>query len=105
VDVTVTCDTCREVRNATTLYQKRRLRIPHGWRGRLPGVRGACERCHRGALHTVSRFNRDWLCQGCFDRESRHPEFRAAEQEIETRARRYDFNYEGPGLPPDLRPI
>lgn len=63
-----------------------------------------CDRCHQDALATiVSYFNHDTLCFACKNRERQHPQYRAAVEAECKAVLSGDLNYQGIGLPPELR--
>ena len=63
-----------------------------------------CERCNK-PTHTVigSYFNRQMICTSCESKERKHPQFDRA-MRIETeQVLNGNLNYEGIGLPEDLK--
>jgi hypothetical protein len=61
-----------------------------------------CDRCGKKTLATcMSMFNTEMCCQGCLDKEKRHPSYQHARQQEFEAAKRGDYNFEGIGLPPD----
>jgi hypothetical protein len=65
---------------------------------------GTCERCgeHTGTT-TVSYFNTEEICMPCRETERAHPGFAAARAAEEKAVRLGDWNFEGVGLPEELR--
>lgn len=63
-----------------------------------------CDRCHKETgMSTGSYFNTEQICFACAEIERAHPDFqRAREVEME-QVRQGNFNYQGVGLPADLR--
>jgi len=49
----------------------------------------------------MSMFNTEMCCQGCLDKEKRHPSYQYARQQEFEAAKRGDYNFPGIGLPPD----
>jgi hypothetical protein len=63
-----------------------------------------CDRCGRETrANIMSIFNLDVICMACKDRERLHPEYEAALAAEVAQVRRGNYNFEGVGLPPDLR--
>jgi len=63
-----------------------------------------CDRCGKmKSAFTMSIFNTDWICTDCEDIEAKHPEFHKARKFEADQCRKGNFNYEGIGLPDDLR--
>jgi len=63
-----------------------------------------CERCQHPCVKTFgSTFNAEQICEACRYDEERHPLFREARRrEVEALNRGY-FDFEGIGLPTELR--
>ena len=63
-----------------------------------------CDRCGKmKSGFTMSIFNTDWICTDCEDLETRHPKFQEARKLEAEQCRKGNNNYEGIGLPEDLR--
>lgn len=68
-------------------------------------VAGLCDRCNKPHGHAtlMSRFNTDVICAVCVGKERQHPEYKkACEVEIDE-IRKGNYNFEGIGLPDDLK--
>lgn len=65
-----------------------------------------CDRCGKETLgHTMSYFNTDEICFECRDTERAHPMFEEARRIEAEHVRAGDYNFQGIGLPKDLRSI
>lgn len=63
-----------------------------------------CDRCGKETLATtMSYFNTDTICMKCKDIERAHPMFETARRIETEEVMRGNYNYEGIGLPNDLR--
>lgn len=63
-----------------------------------------CDRCHKETIgHTGSYFDTAKICFECDAKERAHPDFEAARQRETEECARGNFNYQGIGLPADLR--
>jgi 7-cyano-7-deazaguanine synthase in queuosine biosynthesis len=63
-----------------------------------------CERCQSETkVHTVSYFNTQAICGRCEKIEQRHPTYPAAKKAEMTQVIKGNYNYEGVGLPNDLK--
>lgn len=63
-----------------------------------------CGRCKEEVTAWItSFFNTDDICLPCSEKEQEHPEFEAARERECEEVRRGNYNYEGVGLPEDLR--
>jgi len=63
---------------------------------------GVCERCWKHPAQTVSVFNTDLLCDGCWRRECKHPKHGEAVAAVQAAMNRGDYLFAGIGLPDDL---
>ena len=68
-------------------------------------VKGHCDRCGEPTNITImSMFNKDILCTHCKAIEKNHPDYdKAAKAELEE-CKKGNMNFEGIGLPDDLKP-
>lgn len=63
-----------------------------------------CDRCGREAIGTtLSYFNTETICWTCSDEERQHPKFAAAQDVEELHVIAGNYNFEGVGLPDELR--
>ena len=63
-----------------------------------------CDRCEHEAAKTVgSTFNTEQICEVCRYEEERHPLFEEARRREIEALNRGNFDFEGIGLPPELR--
>jgi hypothetical protein len=63
-----------------------------------------CDRCKGDmSFHRVSWFNTDEICGDCQRIEDAHPGLAAAKEKEREECMRGNFNYEGVGLPLDLK--
>ena len=64
----------------------------------------ACQRCGDTPLgiHTMSRFNTDWLCMPCRELEMQHSDYDRADKAETAAVRAGDYNFPGVGCPLDL---
>lgn len=69
-------------------------------------MKPTCDRCGvtdpQGA-HIMSKFNTEWICIPCKKLEEAHPMYEMADKAERTQIRLGNYNYEGIGLPDDLR--
>jgi len=64
-----------------------------------------CARCRadlRKVGSTMSRFNIDWICGDCEDRERAHPKYREAHDAELRSVQAGVYNFPGIGCPPEL---
>lgn len=88
----------------TRLHERTTARSPSMARSRHSFGSDTCDRCGVTpiGIHSMSRFNTDWLCVPCLALEKEHPEYaRAAAVELEA-VQSGDLNYPGIGCPLDL---
>lgn len=65
-----------------------------------------CERCHKETnSYKMSWFNTQMICKNCSEDEQTHPAFKAAKEEVLRRESLGDMNFQGVGLPEDLKYI
>jgi hypothetical protein len=50
----------------------------------------------------MSRFNTDWICLACEEKERAHPLYKKASEAELAAVRSGDFNFKGIGKPADL---
>jgi hypothetical protein len=63
-----------------------------------------CERCYTDTLsHTMSTFNTQTICLKCKEKETQHPDYERARDAESAEVRRGNYNFQGVGLPADLR--
>lgn len=63
-----------------------------------------CDRCKKEASSfRMSWFNTQMICEACLSEEKNHPDFKAAKEEVLLRESLGELNYEGAGLPEDLK--
>lgn len=63
-----------------------------------------CDRCGKDTIQTtMSFFNTDTICMECDDLERAHPLFEVAHRVETEEVMRGNYNFEGIGLPNDLR--
>lgn len=63
-----------------------------------------CDRCKNETnTHRVSWFNLDNLCPDCIKEENSHPDYKRAHDIVLEQEALGNRNYEGVGLPEDLR--
>jgi hypothetical protein len=63
-----------------------------------------CDRCGKDSLaYTMSIFNTDEICMACKDKERAHPAFEEARRVESEQVKAGNFNFQGVGLPADLR--
>lgn len=63
-----------------------------------------CERCGGETIsHIMSMFNTQNCCRSCIDAERAHPLYPFARSVEEEQVKKGNFNFEGIGLPHDLR--
>ena len=63
-----------------------------------------CERCNKPTHTTTgSYFNRQMICTSCDHKERSHPEYDRAVNVETQQVLKGNFNYEGIGLPEDLK--
>jgi hypothetical protein len=63
-----------------------------------------CDRCgQKKNSFTMSIFNTDWICEDCCEKETAHPQYHKARKIEAEHCRKGNYNYEGIGLPDDLR--
>lgn len=63
-----------------------------------------CERCHQETnTTTMSRFNTQMICMSCEDAEMAHPDYKRAVEVEREHVLRGDYNFQGIGLPTNLR--
>lgn len=61
---------------------------------------GNCHRCGKKVdVHTMSKFNLDLLCLGCWTEEREHPDYEKACQAENDAVLRGDYNFPGIGFP------
>lgn len=64
-----------------------------------------CDRCKEEAkIFQMSRFNTDNCCMECLEKEKRHPMYAKAVAAERAAVLAGNYNFEGIGLPDDLRP-
>ncbi len=64
---------------------------------------GACHRCNqKSSDHVMSMFNKDLICMGCSDKESKHPDHKAAADAELAAVQSGNYNFSGVGKPRDL---
>lgn len=64
-----------------------------------------CERCGESAnVRTCSMFNIDMICYECVAKEKVHPDYKKACDIEREHVRNGNMNFEGIGLPEDLKP-
>ncbi len=64
-----------------------------------------CERCRADTnTHTMSMFNTENICMKCKIKEVRHPDYNKAREIEWIEIKNGNYNYQGIGCPPDLRP-
>lgn len=70
-----------------------------------PKVKSQCDRCKKETnTFMMSFFNTEMCCLDCIEKEQKHPEYEKA-RKAELGALHFGMrNYEGIGLPKDLRP-
>lgn len=67
---------------------------------------GICERCKkRTERFTMSIFNTQMICINCKTKETNHPLYAKAKQKELEETRRKNYNFEGIGLPEDLKEV
>lgn len=63
-----------------------------------------CERCGEiTKSRSMSKFNTDFICPECEDREKAHPLYAEADRVEIEQVRKGNYNFPGIGLPADLR--
>ena len=63
-----------------------------------------CARCgEETSVHTMSMFNTDVICMKCKEKEKAHPRYERARIAERVAVQNGDYNYQGIGLPSDLR--
>ena len=63
-----------------------------------------CDRCFKEiSLTIVSYFNTDVICRDCKAKEKAHPQYQQAVEAEVAACQRGDYNFQGIGLPADLR--
>lgn len=63
-----------------------------------------CERCkHPTHTTTMSYFNTQMICTSCDTKERQHPEFERAQKIELQQCLQGNLNFEGVGLPEDLK--
>lgn len=63
-----------------------------------------CERCHQHlSCWTMSWFNTQHICMKCAEKEKQHPKYKEAVQAIKEAETKGNMNFEGIGLPEDLK--
>lgn len=63
-----------------------------------------CERCGKATKSVrMSFFNTEMLCKDCQDEESKHPSYKKAKEVERSEYLKGNRNFEGVGLPKDLR--
>ncbi len=64
-----------------------------------------CDRCQKPAnVIIMSIFNMDMCCTKCIEAERAHPDCQMARDEELKQLQAGNYNYEGIGLPDDLKP-
>lgn len=65
--------------------------------------KGTCHRCYEPSVaHIMSIFNEDLICPPCSDKESKHPDRKAAADAELAAIQSGDYNFPGVGKPCDL---
>ena len=63
-----------------------------------------CDRCPKEAFSTsMSYFNTQNICDKCTEKEELHPKYAEARAVEAEEVRKGNYNYQGIGLPEDLR--
>lgn len=63
-----------------------------------------CDRCHRPTTGRImSFFNTDMICTDCATTEKAHPDYEIARDAEVEQCKAGNYNFEGIGLPNDLR--
>jgi len=66
--------------------------------------REKCDRCSgTEKAFTMSFFNTDWICEDCDEKEKKHPDYPKAKEAELKAIKQGNFNFEGIGLPEDLK--
>ncbi len=67
-------------------------------------VKGHCDRCGQKASVTImSKFDEDMICMPCKKEEKAHPDYQRASDEELKACQSGNLNFEGIGLPEDLK--
>lgn len=70
----------------------------------LLGKEDICDRCKKSTkTFTMSMFNTDWICFDCQEKEMKHPDYEKARKLEAEQVELGNYNYEGIGLPNDLK--
>lgn len=65
-----------------------------------------CERCGKKMdLSIGSRFNTQQICMDCAEAEKKHPLYGLARDVEQEYVKQGEYNYEGIGLPPDIKSL
>ena len=65
---------------------------------------GKCDRCNEQTnVQTMSRFNTQMICMNCETIEKAHPDYEEARDKEMEQVKAGNRNYEGIGLPDDLK--
>ena len=69
-------------------------------------IKGQCDRCCQPtAITTMSMFNKDIICMPCKDEEQNHPKYKEASDVENAECKKGNYNFDGIGLPNDLKRI
>lgn len=62
-----------------------------------------CERCGKAGTFTMSWFNTQMICTECEKKERAHKDYQKAKEAVYEQERNGNRNFEGIGLPDDLK--